>query len=167
MYDKDAQLIFEAYKSQLDEGVLRQAGHITLDVLGFIPGLGEFADLTNAIWHAKHGEYFMALMSIISLVPVVGDAVGKSGKVVRYLAKVAKLLKGTGKVGRLGAKGIVKGRKVLVRAAPKAKHLQNIVRANQAAIHATLDSVEENKYLRSHMPEIRRSMDEFVANGRG
>ncbi len=51
-----------------------------LDLVGFIPGLGEVADLTNAGISAMRGNYLEAALSLISLIPGVGDALGKGAK---------------------------------------------------------------------------------------
>ncbi|HLL05836.1 MAG TPA: hypothetical protein VK539_35020 [Myxococcaceae bacterium] len=51
-----------------------------LDLVGFIPGLGEVADLTNAGISAMRGNYLEAALSLISIIPGVGDAIGKGAK---------------------------------------------------------------------------------------
>lgn len=51
-----------------------------LDLVGFIPGLGEVADLTNAGISAMRGNYLEAALSLISVIPGVGDAIGKGAK---------------------------------------------------------------------------------------
>jgi|10_taG_2_1085330.scaffolds.fasta_scaffold00167_41 hypothetical protein len=75
------------------EGALDTVGHVALDVVGLFPGVGEPADLANALWYAKKGEYLSAGFSLISLIPELGDAIGKGAK---YLGKsnnfIAKLL---------------------------------------------------------------------------
>ena len=71
-------------------------GHFLLDIGGLIPGVGEAADLANAAWYAKQGEYLMAALSAISMIPGVGDVIGKGSKVALSLGKggkVAKMLK--------------------------------------------------------------------------
>lgn len=72
-------------------------GHGALDLVGFVPGWGEAADLANAGWYAAKGEYLNAGLSLISVVPVIGDIVGKGGKLVARLgpdaaARILKLL---------------------------------------------------------------------------
>ena len=56
-------------------------GHGTLDIIGFVPVIGEFADAANAAWYTAEGKYLEAGLSLISCVPMVGDVVGKGGKV--------------------------------------------------------------------------------------
>ena len=50
------------------------------DLVGFIPALGEVADLLNAGISASRGNYLDAALSLVSLIPGVGDAVGKGAK---------------------------------------------------------------------------------------
>lgn len=64
-------------------------GHVGLDVVGLIPGLGEGADLTNALWYLKQGSYFSAAISLISMVPEIGDA----SKILKYVAKSPNLVR--------------------------------------------------------------------------
>ncbi len=73
---------------QIIESPVGAAGHMALDAIGLIPGLGEPADLANALWYIKNKDYLSAAFSIISLVPEIGDAIGKGAK---YLGKGSKL----------------------------------------------------------------------------
>ena len=57
-----------------------QAG---LDVVGFVPGVGEIADGINALISLGRGDVAGAALSAMSMVPVWGDAVGKGGKILR------------------------------------------------------------------------------------
>ena len=70
------------------EGTLGTLGHAALDVAGFVPGVGEAADLSNALWYAEEDRYFEAMLSLISLIPVAGDIIGKGAK---YLSKTGKV----------------------------------------------------------------------------
>ncbi|MDB4490099.1 hypothetical protein N9045_01145 [bacterium] len=67
-------------EGSVEEGWKRQAGHLALDALGLIPGPGEAADLANALWYAKEGEYLNSAFSLISMIPEVGDVIGKGAK---------------------------------------------------------------------------------------
>jgi hypothetical protein len=67
----------------IDEGLL----NIALDLVGLIPGLGEPADIGNAILYAEEGEWLYAGLSLISIIPAIGDVVGKPGKMVAWLSK--------------------------------------------------------------------------------
>ena len=64
--------------SKVLDGV--QAG---LDVVGFVPGVGEIADGINALISLGRGDVAGAALSAMSMVPVWGDAVGKGGKILR------------------------------------------------------------------------------------
>lgn len=73
-------------EGSVEEGWKRQAGHLALDALGLIPGPGEAADLANALWYAKEGEYLNSAFSLISMVPEVGDLIGKGAKNIKRLS---------------------------------------------------------------------------------
>lgn len=76
-------------RSIAEDSPLETAGHIALDVAGLIPGWGEPADLANALWYAKKGQYLNCALSLLSMVPDIGDAIGKGAK---YLGKGSKLV---------------------------------------------------------------------------
>lgn len=63
--------------------------HAVLDLIGFIPGYGEAADFTNAVFYLSKGitteNLLMAGLSVISMVPELGDA----SKVIKYGEKLA------------------------------------------------------------------------------
>ena len=82
----------------LTEINLEDIGHLALDIAGLVPGIGEAADLTNALWYSKKGQYLMAGFSIVSMIPGMGDLFGKGGKGLALLAK------GGGKLGPKAAK---------------------------------------------------------------
>ena len=50
-------------------------GHITLDVLGMVPLVGNAADGINAAWYAAEGEWLDAALSSMALIPGIGQAV--------------------------------------------------------------------------------------------
>ena len=80
-------------EGSVEEGWKRQAGHLALDALGLIPGPGEAADFTNALWYAKEGEYLNSAFSLISMVPEVGDLIGKGAKnIKRFSGGATKLI---------------------------------------------------------------------------
>jgi len=60
-----------------------------LDVVGFIPVVGEIADGINGVVSLARGDYVGAALSFVSMVPVVGDAIGKGGKAARFVADKA------------------------------------------------------------------------------
>ena len=50
-------------------------GHVTLDVLGMVPVVGNAADGINASWYAAEGEWLDAALSSMALIPGIGQAV--------------------------------------------------------------------------------------------
>jgi RHS repeat-associated protein len=83
--------------------------HDLLDVLGFIPVIGDILDLGNGIYYLAEGDYTNAAFSGLALIPIAGDLVSKSGKtVVKAAGKaddVAGLIKGAGKTDNIAALG--------------------------------------------------------------
>ena len=158
------------------EGFISGTGHLALDLVGLIPGVGEIADATNAAWYAgeaaresdpeeKKSKYLMAALSLVSVIPIVGDAVGKGGKLAVYIAKGAKALKGTGKVGRAAAKGMVKGTKAVRKATsvagPKVKKAQEAVKKNKRLIDKVLTKASENEKLAPHVTGMKDAINDF------
>ncbi len=50
-------------------------GHLTLDIVGMVPVVGNAADGINAAWYAAEGDYLNAALSSLALIPAVGQAV--------------------------------------------------------------------------------------------
>ena len=166
---------------ELSEGlfnVAAGAGHLALDAVGLIPGVGEIADATNAAWYAaeaaresdpaeKKSKYLMAALSLISVIPLLGDAVGKGGKLAVLIAKGAKTLKGTGKVGRAVAKGMVKGTKAARTATgvagPKVIKAQQAIRKNKHLIDKVFTTASENKKLSPHVIGMQDALTDFIS----
>lgn len=73
------------------EGGWGETGHLLLQTLGFVPGFGIVADVTNAIWYYKEGRYFESFASLLSAIPGIGDAVGMGLKAVSTGCKALKL----------------------------------------------------------------------------
>ena len=104
----------------LQEGAMAEMGHLGLDLIGLVPGVGSMADGLNAAWYAKEGRPTMAAMSALAAVPGVGMAAG-AGKIGKSLStlfrsmklgkKVAQQAAGAGKLakGMAGVKGLGKG----------------------------------------------------------
>lgn len=65
-----------------------------LDLAGFIPGIGTFADLANAGIYASQGDWGNAALSGLAAVPVLGIFSGA--------AKIAKKVKRRGNLGYMG-----------------------------------------------------------------
>ncbi|MBD5464500.1 MAG: hypothetical protein HDR22_01530, partial [Lachnospiraceae bacterium] len=76
---------------------------LALDICGFIPGIGAFFDLGNAVISLARGDYCGGLISLVSAIPFLGDAcaAAKMGvkaykaaaKATRTLSKTEKILK--------------------------------------------------------------------------
>ena len=94
-------------------------GHITLDVLGLVPVIGNAADGINAAWYAAEGEWLDAALSSMALIPGIGQAVtlAKSsvkaalrhvpfGSLDEALAGVREVLENWGILGRNADGGI-------------------------------------------------------------
>ena len=62
-----------------------------LDVIGFIPVVGEIADGANALIYLSQGDYVNAGISAIAMIPVVGDL----GKGIRLGKKLTNLIDAT------------------------------------------------------------------------
>lgn len=144
-------------RRQINE--LGTAGHLALDAIGFVPGIGEAADLLNAIAYIKEGEYLFAAFSFISMVPEIGDVIGKGGKLATWLGKVggktgAKAGKVVGEVGEQAIKvakwlkdNIGQLNQAIVKAAAKFDAFKKDEKVQTAAKAANLDleSIDLNK----------------------
>lgn len=69
-YSAEQQEIAEANEPPLWKQIL----HGVLDVIGFIPIVGEPADLINATWYAADGDYVNASLSAAGAIPLIGYA---------------------------------------------------------------------------------------------
>lgn len=87
-------------KNALQEGSRAEVAKVVLDVLGFVPGAGEIADLSNVALHLQDREYFQAAMSLISIIPEVGDVAGKASKYLYKMLRAGKKFKPTSKLSR-------------------------------------------------------------------
>ena len=59
-------------KPTREGSLLSNIGHFVLDLVGLIPGIGEWADAVNAGWYGAEGRYFEASLSAAGVVPFVG-----------------------------------------------------------------------------------------------
>lgn len=82
---------------------LSTAGHLALDIAGWVPGWGEPADLVNAAWYLAEKDFANAALSAFSAIPVAGTATGvtKALKGVKSIAKTAKTGRQLRNTGRL------------------------------------------------------------------
>lgn len=145
------QIIREELQQEIS---LSSIGHVILDIAGLIPGVGEVADVTNAVWHAKEGDYFSAALSLISIIPVIGDSVGKGGKLASWvdknLPKVSDVLK-------------TYGPEVL----DSVKQAQEVIRSNRNLINKVLEKSEESAELKPYVNKIKQALDTFTTRKLG
>jgi len=135
-------------------GWLREAitkedvGHFVLDVAGLIPGYGEVADLTNAIWYATEGNYLFAAFSLISCIPELGDLIGKGGKVATWISKNVKYGDEMIKYAPKIAQGI--------------KKFKSAIKLNWTLIEKLLDKAKENDKIGQFVDQIRNALRIFA-----
>lgn len=138
-------------KQNINENTL----NVALDLVGLIPGVGEFADGANALLHAKKGEWLAAAFSLISMIPAVGDAVGKGGKLAIYISKMGK----AGKAIKKGAKS-----KKFLKVAKAIKNAKQVAEKNKDLIEKLFDKAEENEKLKQYVPKIKQAFGAFIKN---
>ena len=68
---------------------------MVLDLLGYIPVIGIFADIANGIWYINEGNYFCAATSFIAALPLIGDAFGITAEGAKYACYFNKFIFGT------------------------------------------------------------------------
>lgn len=130
--------------------------NVGLDIAGLVPGIGEVADVANALLYASKGEHLLAGLSLISVIPALGDVVGKGGKLALWLEKISPKL----------AKNIATF-------APKVSESINLIKQlvaeNKGLIKKVLEAVksqsEENqvaKKLSPHLGKIEQALEIFA-----
>ena len=151
-------LTFEEFSEKLtvDEASALDITHLSLDILGLVPGWGEAADLANAVLYIKHKDYLLAALSLISIIPVIGDALGKSTKFSLYLAKYPKA--GTTfsrivDIAKISSKQIRK--------------IKLTLSAYNALIDRLLDEIEksndkDSEKIKPHIPKIKKALRDGV-----
>lgn len=150
---RDEELLREYVRKVLHEPRLDEAAlNVVLDIVGLIPGLGEFADAANAISYAKQGEYLFAGLSIISMVPEIGDAIGKGGKLAVWVTKnFPKGAKAAAKYSPDVVKGIA--------------NAQKFIKSNKGTINKIFSSLESNEkfeQIQEYIPQIKESLETFL-----
>ena len=157
-------LIREYVRNQIKEDTGLK--NIALDIAGLIPGIGEFADMANAIDYAKKGNYLFAAFSLISMIPELGDAVGKGGKLYVLSSKIG--VKGLGK----GGKALSKGGKAVSALAKSEKFkkaskyivkLKDLIVKHKGLIDKIFDKAEKsgNKDIKNAVPKMREALNIF------
>ncbi len=125
---------------------------LALDVAGFIPVIGTFADIANAGISLARGDYMGAAMNIVGAVPVVGDA--------------AKTAYKASKAAKVGDAAIT-----TAKAADKVVDASKAVKGMKAAytkVSKTLDTVtglanKGSKSVKTAADKVISSMDEVLA----
>lgn len=135
------------------------AYNIALDVVGLIPGVGEFADLANALDYARKGDYLFSALSLVSIIPELGDLVGKGGKVAIALSKLGKGGKAMSKAGQAAVKN-----KKFTDTSDYIVKLKKVLTANQDLIDSVFEKAAEidNEELQEHLPRIKEAVDLFI-----
>jgi hypothetical protein len=144
----------ELTHKKLDENLVNTA----LDVVGLIPGIGEAADLANAILYATKKEYLLAGLSLISAIPAIGDIVGKGGKLTLWAQKT--FPKASKQLAKLGPDTIA-----------AIKKLKSAIAQNKNTIKKLFDVIDKEaesnnstaaKKLAPHLPKIWEAIDVFT-----
>ncbi len=135
------------------------AYNIALDVVGLIPGVGEIADIANAVDYARKGDYLFSALSLISIIPELGDLVGKGGKVAIALSKLGKGGKAMSKAGQSAVKN-----KKFTDTSDYIVKLKKVLTANQDLIDGVFEKAAEidNEELQTHLPRIREAVNLFI-----
>ena len=125
----------------MQEGIGSTIGHLSLDLLGLIPGAGEFADGTNVLWYLlqarnetdsrkKRELYLYATLSFVAIIPALGDVIGKGSKMMLYMGKGSEVIATVGK----------------------------FIKNHPRLIDALLRIAGKNKKLAPHVDELRNGM---------
>ena len=69
--------------------------------MGFVPVVGVFADIINAIWYLAEGNYAYAAMSAIAAIPFLGDGFGLFAEGTKYACMFKKVMFGFGALGNI------------------------------------------------------------------
>ena len=125
--------------------------HLGLDILGFVPILGEPADIANAMLYIKEKNYLFAALSVIAIIPEIGDVIGKGGK-----------------YSILGYKA-TKASNAIKSAAPYIIKLRNFLAVNKPLIDNAFDMLDKGdsdiaKKLKPFIPMMKEAIDLFIKN---
>ena len=139
----------EARKDVLGEDDLEETDlkNIALDIAGLVPGIGEFADMANAVDYAKKGDYLFAALSLVSMVPAVGDVVGKGGKIGAWITKT-----------------FPKGAKAAVKYGPEIKKFKGAIESSKPMIDELLAKLEDNEQIGEYIPDVKEALSAFMGS---
>jgi len=130
--------------------------HATLDLVGFIPGLGEVADAANAILYIRKKNWLFAALSLIAIIPELGDLLGKSAKLGQYLSKTAK-----------AGSNVGKATKMLAKFARGIRRLKSWLSSNYHMVEKVFDAIRNSNgrtesKIKPHLPEIEGALKAFL-----
>lgn len=74
--------------------------HVGLDLLGFIPVVGNLFDLVNAGIYAAYGDYVNAGLSLLGAIPLAGLVVGVVGLTIKMSGRAIKTAKNARKLAK-------------------------------------------------------------------
>jgi RHS repeat-associated protein len=79
--------------------IISTLGHSLLNVVGFVPGIGDLFDGVNGIWYALEGNSKEAISSFISVLPFIGSSIGNGlkwgSKGAKWATKASKYIDAT------------------------------------------------------------------------
>jgi hypothetical protein len=96
----------DSYNNLSDEQ--RDGIHLALDIAGFVPVIGEAADVANGILYLAEGDYVNAGISFVSAIPVAGD----SAKAGRFAIRGADMAASGAKLASSGSKLATRGARI-------------------------------------------------------
>jgi len=154
----DLALLHEEALASMGEGMFRDAVQTGLDVMGLIPGIGEFADAANAVIYLSDTppNYLFAGLSIISCIPAIGDLIGKGGKLAIWAEKAMTRLPKT-------SRAFVEASRVI-------KRLKHALYTNSKKIEKAFEALsappkqgEEDRFasIRPYLPQIKEAISIF------
>jgi len=157
-----------------NHGVMSESAvNYVLDVLGFIPIVGEPADLINSLLHASAGELLFAGLSALAAIPGIGWIFTP----FKWIIKIAQVVSATANFGADHEGHEDRVARSLERLSDTAEsadekkvadasiEIKNKIASNKPKIDAGLDRIEREasgSKLGKHMPQIRQALDDFV-----
>lgn len=149
----------EASPEELHE--FSSMGHLALDAVGFVPIIGEIADIINARIYLKETppNYLFAAFSIISCVPEIGDIIGKGGKLAVWAARATAKFPAMTRIGARAERILVEVQAML------SKHWKKV----DAVLRQIEKQPEEGQpdplaSFRPYIPQIREALRGFYGN---
>jgi RHS repeat-associated protein len=131
-----------------------------LDIVGFIPVVGEIADGANALIYLSQGDYVNAGISAAAMIPVVGDL----GKLFKYGKKLDKLLEASKGVSGVYEITLKNGDKYVGQSKDVAKRLKQHFKKPGNGIDP--DNIADVRVTEVHgQPVMREVFEQRTING--